>query len=829
LLAALLVLVAGLASAAGLGRLTVLSALGQPFSAEIELTATKEELGSLSVRLADAEAYRQANLQYNPALAGARLSIERRPNGQPYIRITTTRPVAEPFIDLLVELNWATGRILREYTALLDPPGLMPSPPVPAVAAVPETRPAPPPVAAVPAPARAPAPMIGAKEYGPVQRGETLGKIARSVKPEGVTLEQMLIGLYRSNPDAFVRNNLNLLRSGKVLRVPEREEIAAISPAEALKEYRAQVADWNSYRQRLADAAGTVPAAGRTAVSGRISASVQDQAASAEPKDVVRVSKGEPPEAAKGKPLGAAERARVLEEELVAREKALAEAKERIAQLEKTIKDMQKLIELKSPGLATAQQQAQQVAKPEAPAPKPEVKPEAKPELKPEIKPEAVALAKPEPAKPAETPQPQAAKPEPVKPEAAASAEKPAEAPKAEAPKPAAEKMAAPAPKPKAAPPPPPEPDLVDQIFEAASDPLYLAAGGGVIVLGGLALWMARRRRVQAGGAGAESERVVPSLAPAAAAAGAAAVAAATPAATATVEEVDPLAEAEVYIAYGRDAQAEEILKEAMARSPAREDVQLKLLEIYSARRDKQAFGQLAAGFHKLTGGAGEHWLKAAAMGYALDPNNVLYEAGRTLAAPATAAPEIDLDLDLGAPASTATTDITLEAGPAQAAAGTDTVLLDVGEASAAAQKPAAGPLMPDFQLEIPPAGETATQTDIVLEAAAPAKDENVIDFQIELPKIEETPTATAQPEASAGLEFKLEVPDLDLGGEPKSAAAGGEKDGHWYDVQTKFDLAKAYQEMGDKDGAKEILQEVLKEGDAEQKAQARSLLESLG
>jgi pilus assembly protein FimV len=90
------------------------------------------------------------------------------------------------------------------------------------------------------------------------------------------------------------------------------------------------------------------------------------------------------------------------------------------------------------------------------------------------------------------------------------------------------------------------------------------------------------------------------------------------------------------------------------------------------------------------------------------------------------------------------------------------------------------------------------------------------------------TPVAPAAPDPGGGLDFKLDIPDLNLGDQPQ-AAAGGEKDGHWYDVQTKFDLAKAYQEMGDKDGAREILQEVIKEGDAEQQAQAKTLLETLG
>jgi pilus assembly protein FimV len=831
LIALLVALLPCVAGAAGLGRLNVLSSLGQPFSAEIELVSvSKEEMGSLSARLAHPDAYRAANLQYNPTLTGARATIERRPNGQPYIKIVSSRPVTEPFIDVLVELTWAAGRLSREYTALLDPPGTAPAP-APVIAATPESRPAPAPApqpAAKAAPERPSgpvtpaAPVAGGQEYGPIQRGETLGKIAKEVMPDGVTLEQMLVALYRSNTDAFINKNLNLVRTGKILRVPDREEVAAIAKGEAFKVYRAHVADWNSYRQKVADVAGKAPDEGRTAVSGKITARVEEKRAGGEAKDVVRLSKGEAPgAAAKGKPRSSAERIRALEEEAVAREKALKEANDRVAQLEKTIQDMKKLAELKSPGMAAAQQQAT--------APKADAKAPAKPEAK---KPEAVAAVKPEPAKP-EAKQPEAAKPEPARPEAAKpDADKPAQVavPEAKKDKPAAK------PAPKKAAPPPPEPDLVDQIMEAVTDPLYLGIGGGILALGIVAFVMARRRR----GSGDDREtQVAPKLGKAAAAAaGAAAVtsdttAAPEAAAAASAEDVDPLAEAEVYIAYGRDGQAEEILKEALSRNPQRQDVQLKLLEIYSARKDRSAFGKIAQDLHKQTGGSGDTWLKAAAMGYALDSANPLYAAGKDVAPAApTAAATADVDLDLGLGETGTTTDITLDAGAAGAAAGTDTGILDLGAEEKAAEQAAASP---DFTLEVPAAG--GTQTDINLDATAtsqPAQDTNMLDFQIELPKAaEEMPTKAAPPAAAAGtdsgLDFKLD--DLTIGdakAEP-AAAAGGEKDGHWYDVQTKFDLAKAYQEMGDKDGAKEILQEVIKEGDAEQKAQAKSLMDSLG
>lgn len=835
LLALLLTLAPCVVGAAGLGRLNVLSALGQPLVGEIELVSvSREELGSLSARLASQDAYQQANLQYNPALVGARVTVERRPTGQHFLKIISTRPISEPFIDVLVEVTWASGRLSREYTALLDPPGVAPAP-APMIAATPESRPAPAPRgAAKPAPSRPvtpAAPVAGAKEYGPVQRGDTLGKIAKEVMPEGVTLEQTLVALYRNNPDAFIQKNLNLVRTGKILRVPEKEEIASIATSDAATEFRTHVADWNSYRQKVADTAGTAPAEGRTAVSGKITTKVEDQGKSGEPKDVVRLSKSEPAGGTPtGKPRSTAERIRSLEEEVVARDKALSEANDRIAQLEKTIKDMQKLVELKSPGMAAAQQQAQQ----QAAAPKPEAKGATPGQPKPEAKkPEAAGPgAKPEPAKPAEGPKPDAApadKPAVAQPEA-----KQAEQPAPAAPKPQPDAKPKPKPAPKAA-PKPKEPELMDQVMDAVSDPLYLGVGGGVLLLGGLAFWLARRRRAQ-------SERddespIAPRLGKASDAGAATAAAASEPAEqTAAGEDVDPLAEAEVYIAYGRDGQAEEILKEALAKNPQREEVQLKLLEIYSARKDKASFAKLAEGLHKQTGGSGDNWIRAAAMGYALDPDNKLYEAGKdAVASVGSAGAATDIDLDLGLGDTGTATDITLDPGAAGAAVGTDTGILDLS-----AGEPQATPSAdaPDFALEVPAAG--GTQPDIALEAApAPAQDDaGALDFQIELPKVAgEDPTQAVPPAAApaasadAGLDFKLDDLNLDLDTQPKTEAAapGGDKDGHWYDVQTKFDLAKAYQEMGDKDGAKEILQEVMKEGDAEQKAQAKTLMDSLG
>ncbi len=785
LLAVLLLLMPWVANAAGLGRLAVLSSLGQPFHAEIDLVSVqKEELASLSVRLASPEAYQKADLQYNAVVAGLRFSIEKRPNGQPYIKVTTARAVNEFVLDVLVELNWASGRLMREYRALLDPPGVEPQP---APTAAPEPRPAPAaqPLAAAPAVDR---PAAATGSYGPIQRGETLSKIARGLRPEGVSLEQVLVALFRGNPDAFIRKNMNLVRSGKILRVPEKDELAAIPQQEAVKEYRAQVADWNAYRRKLADAAGTVPEQ-RTAASGRITARIEDEAG-AGTKDVVRLSKGDPPSGAvgtkDGKPLSARERIRNLEEEIVAREKALNEANERVAQLEKTIKDMQRLMEIKSAGLAAAQQQAEAKA-----APKPEA-------VKPEPKPEA---AKPAPA------------------------EKPAVEAKTEQPKA----------KPKAKPAPPPplrEPELMDIVMENL---LLIGAGGGAIVLGGLGFWFMRRRRAHEEAASA-GQKTAPTLSHteasilATSAMPAIAVAPAVPAqapAVAAVEEaeLDPLEEARVYLSHGRDAQAEATLKEALTKDPKREDIQAKLLIIYATRKDKAAFAKQADEFNRLTGGQGDNWLKVAAMGFALDPQNPLYSSGKDAPAPlppAAEAPVVDLDFNLDlAGAAPATTDIPLDVGGEQPAAGQ----------AKPAEELAPKPFMPDFKLELPSAALAE-----VTQAPPPATETNTLHFNIELPKIDvpETKAASApQPEQKQGsdLDFKLDFGDisLNLDDKPQSVSGGGAKDANWYDVQAKFDLAKAYQEMGDKAGAQEILQEVIREGDSEQQAQAKALLASLG
>jgi len=211
--------------AAGLGRLTVHSSLGQPLQAEIELLSIqKVEMETLSARVAPQEAFQEAKIEYSAALQGINFNIDTKPNGQPYLRITSTQPINEPFVDMLVELNWLSGRLVREFPLLLDPPGFTANK-APAAAAVVSQATAQPekPRADVRRAETAPATSTSAgtiSDQYVVKPGESLSKIAGKVRSKGVNLDQMLVALFRQNKHAFVGDNMNRLKARATLRVP---------------------------------------------------------------------------------------------------------------------------------------------------------------------------------------------------------------------------------------------------------------------------------------------------------------------------------------------------------------------------------------------------------------------------------------------------------------------------------------------------------------------------------------------------------------------------------------------------------------------------------
>lgn len=672
--------VPAVAHAAGLGKIVVFSALGQPLRAEIEVSATREELADMKPQLASPAAFKQAGLDYATTLLGIKFSLDKRANGQSIIRLTSDRPINDPFIDMLLELNWPTGRLVREYTFLLDPPEVAAKGSVPVASAV--AKPAAP-VAKSATPAsnqavsgidddvrnkavakvrtqNAPAKAVESSPSGgdsrAVKAGDTLRKIAAETKPDGVSLEQMLVGLLRANQDAFDGGNMNRLKAGKILSVPDKATVEAVPSSEAKKIVVAQSADWNAYRGKLAGVAAQSPVKDDSAKqesAGRITAKVEDKAApTVEPKDQVKVSKTDTATAKSG---GATKRS---DEEVIAKEKALKEANERLGVLEKNVSDLEKLIELKNQNLAELQKQA---AAKQAPTEVKKPAESASPKVEPPPAPAPVATpAKPEPAPAvAEKAAEPVAKVEEPKPEikAETKVEPPAAAPAAPA------KPAEPAPKPKPAvapPSPPEEPGFFDDLLE---NPMMLAAGGGVLaLLAGLVI--ARRRRSgkeetaldlsstltpqtsnlsansvfrSTGGQSVDTSSHAPALTD---------FSQAGPGSIDT-DEVDPVAEADVYMAYGRDAQAEEILLEAKIKDPKRYAIHLKLLEIYSNRKDVKQFETVAADLYTETGGVGADWEKAVAMGLKLDPSNPLFGAS------ASASAAFDADATLVVPAQT--------------------------------------------------------------------------------------------------------------------------------------------------------------------------------
>jgi pilus assembly protein FimV len=864
-----------LATAAGLGKINVMSALGQPLLAEIDLVSVSaEEFPSLAARLASQDAYREANVEYPNGLGGFRFVIEKRASGQPYLKVVTNQPVNEPFLDLLIELNWASGRLLREYPVLLDPPGYnVAKSPTPAVTApqaaaqpAPQARRAP----AKPAqdsmakgtapssanPVTAPS-STGAKEgsdtYGPIKSGETLREIAESVRPAEVTLDQMLVSLYRENKGAFIARNMNRVKKGMILKVPEASAITEISPAAAKREVVAQTADWNAYRKRVANIAarGAVQGekAGQTA-GGAIDAKVTDDKAPPDSgKDVLKLSKGQGAGAKAGDGGKGADNA--AQEELAARDRALEDARTRISDLEKQINEMRRLLELKGSPVLT-QKPPMPVPAPEAapgdtataaitpPAPSVEMQSKPAPEAQPEVKPE--------------TPE--------------AESKPPVEA----TPK-----------KPKRVMPPPPTPAAESGFFGGLlENPLIPAAGAALLGLLGFLGYRQFRKRKDAQLGAFTATGAIPGGFKVGQAPAAASPATLTPeggnssflsdfdkvgAGNIDTDEVDPVAEADVYIAYGRDAQAEEILKEAMVKDSSRYEIPLKLLEIYSNRKSAPSFETIAKQLHSTIGAQHPLWSKVAEMGRKLDATNALYAAvsvaaSSNLAGESTVIRAVNREMPPPKPAEEVPSSMRDTLTVKEPAVTNSPLDLDL-DFDATASEPrsvSAENLSPNtgtLDLDLGSSSEQATgDFDLGSEVATVSADPFVLDFELDAPK----PAAAGAPKAEApsimdndgGLDFDLspadapekpkvgsatapssvDLPPLDLSdidlslgsASERSAPSNGGGGGGWQSAETKLDLARAYLEIGDKVGAVEILQEVIKEGSPEQQDEAKKL-----
>lgn len=930
------------AQALSLGKISVLSALGEPLRAEIDIPEiSADEAASLKVGPASPDAFKAAGLDYNNVVNNLTITLQKRPDGRSFLRLSSDRVVNDPFLDLILESNWSSGRIVRDYTMLFDPPGLRapalvqpsaaqiapqaPSPtsaPVtapaiaPAAAATRPTAPvAPsgiasptrPPVSVAPAPTSAPqakppatATPVNAAKQVVVAKGDTAGKIAASVKPASLSLDQMLVALLRSNPDAFIGGNVNRLRAGAVLDIPDPATAGSMTAGEAKQNIIAQSKDFNEFRRKLAQAApGTQVAAADRTVSGSISAQVQEKKSAAISPDKLTLSKGSPQSKAA--------------EEKLAKDRQAKEAADRASELSKNIKDLGKISAAASAASAPATAPAAAAASaaktgtagiavatgPTTPASAsastPVVKPaapaasvaasmasaavsvpasaaskaasEAPAAVAPvsAVVPASTATAVAAASVPA-TVTATAAVPASSTPTAAASAPTPAVATASAA---APVKTAAPVPA------PPPESSLLDDLLEQPWIPLGVLAALG---LGGFVFMRSRKRK---GAAPIDSSFLESRLQPDSffGASGGQRVDTSESSATGSsmvysasqldaAGDVDPVAEADVYLAYGRDLQAEEILKEALRTNPSRVAIHGKLLQIYAKRGDRQGFGQVATDAYKLTRGKGTDWNQICLLGSEIDPGNPMYQASgqpgvggvtfdpdATAAAPSFAASttpqpiepaytpasdSVDLDLDLDfsigddSPANSPNYSATqpMQATPvphdnsatvALQVPDEPTLDIDFGSATVALNAPSQAPT--PVQLSVP---------DI-------AMSDNGLTFTPEPPS--PPPSATPAPEGPAPasndfgmMEFDLGSLSLDLGtgGDTSSGATASASMAEAPidaddPLATKLALAEEFNAIGDPDGARSLTEEVVAEATGALKEKAKRFLAEIG
>ena len=834
------------AHAVALGRITVQSALGESLRAEIDISdLSADEASSLRVGVAGADVFRAAGLEYSAAASGLEVRLQRRPDGRPYLRLSSNRAVSDPFVDLVLEARWASGRVTRDYTMLFDPPNLrssssslvssapvLPREPV-AASSLPARQDTPAPYARLAARAVPPAPRPQAIRTPPVQSasgarqvtvrpGDNASRIAAQNKPASVSLDQMLVALLRGNPDAFVGGNINLIKSGAVVDIPDAQTANALSPGDARQTLIAQSRDFNTFRRKLADGvpATQLDSADRQA-GGKVQTQVDDRAQASNSPDRLTLSKG----AVQGMQSG---------------EQSARDAASRTTDQSKIGSNLNPQAAIPgtgstAPGLSVAGSSASPAAG-GAPAVA------ATPALISSSAAQAGVsapsiIAEPVPEAPAPEPMPSASAPASLAP-AATSGQAALTAP----------------------PVAPPETGLINWIIDNS-----LLLGGGVLLALLAGLGFARYRK-NAGPSHVDSSFLDSRLQPdsffgasggqrvdtSASNAARSSSMAYSPSQLDAAGDVDPVAEADVYLAYGRDQQAEEILKEALRTHPTRLAVHSKLLDIYAKRRDNKAFENAALPAFKLTGGQGVEWSYISQLGRELDPNNAMYQsdAGFSVSQPgkrnsglaplsstipqalAGLAPvvktpqalDLDLDLDLDSPTGAASS---ASMPPAPMTSG---ALAYPGSKAEPMPDIAIPSAFLDLDLNLDDAPEARNPRNLSAELSSPGFDlvANGMDFTPEpliAPKATIAPTA---PVAHSGmLEFDLDSLSLDLGPAtkpPARALTGPEKD----PLEIKFLLAEEFRILGDSEGAKSLADEVVAHANGPLKFKAQAFLNTL-
>jgi pilus assembly protein FimV len=851
--AVLAALAPGLGHALGLGNIVMNSALNQPLNAEVELLSVRKgDLTNLVVQLGSAEDFQRVGAERAFFLTKIKFDVVKRKDGTAYIQLSSAQMITEPFLDFVVEAQWSRGRILREFTVLVDPPVLSNEAPAPLQQAS-VTAPSMASTAtesvnhqAVPIRARAELSAVshaaGELVYGPVKHNDTLWVIANNMRPNGVTVNQMMAALVRANPNAFYNGNANQLKAGYVLRVDDTSVLDSLSVASADAEIERQRVEWRARKNGHLMAQTDAPVGGRVARAGDAATGARSTAEDARLKLVAPGNRG------RGSGTGDANAQQMREDLLLAAEALDAnrqetdELKTRLSAMEEQLAAMQRLIMLKDDemlamqtnmGAESSSLTAEEISVAEVTAPK---------TINDEVSEAAIDQAMDEAAKP----------------EAAASA-------------PAA---------PVVAPVVYEEPSLFD-------NPLLLYGGIGVLLLL-VAAVVQRRRKMRDGfeesilnvdnegsdaGATADSmgggESSMVSDFAMSEMSGMSGI-------ESDAADVDPISEADVYLAYGRHQQAEDILKEALEKEPERKEIKLKLLEVSFAAKNREAFELGAQEFYDVLGDETDPmWAKVVTMGTQLCPGSDLFGGSNAdalkddLEEMAEAGDDDLLDFDFEIDTSNVDLDVTandleanevfaeLEAATSGDLLETPTETIEMDSSLDFSDETAfpsdnsldfdAEPVLESAVDELPDANKKAKTNDNNLDF-----DVSSLDFNLDVSAEDETAAVTdtgaldfdldGLTDASEDINAALSMDDtaeivfeendtfvLDdsaegLDNELDDALADdifSEVD----EVGTKLDLAKAYVDMGDADGARSILDEVMEEGTDDQKKQAEELL----
>ena len=865
--------VAGNAYALGFGRMRVQSALGQPLRVEVELTDA--QAASLKAGMAPSAVYAQKGLEYAPVIKGIHSSVRQMTNGQKVLVLSSDAPINEPFIDVVLQASDGAGSVTRDFSILLDPPATSrPSmavvePLTPRTSEAARISPVAPMASRrvdlpsaegegkLPTGSRA----VAQRKEGALARagsvrvsqGDTAGRIAALNRPAHVSLDQMLVALQRANSHAFINGNVHQLKSGAVLRMPSASEVRAVPAAEARTLVIAQSEDFRAYRNRLARSPMAQAAPSPQQSGGKVQSRVEDtRTSSAAAPDTLTISKAD---IKNGKTA----------EQRMAETMQKRDNTNRAEELNKNLSDLKNIS-------AEASASAQQAGKVQSGTGVPVV-----------VAPSGMASSAVA-ASAAVLAASQMAEGASASVGAASAASAAASAEKLTASSAAASAVSAPASgvaprkKPVQSPPLSPEPGFLESLI---GNPLF-KGGMGLIAVGGLVYVFLRQRRKNRAEADSDSSftesnytpdsffhasggKDVDTSEPTAAGSGSSGMNQSSmlysPSQLDAEADVDPVSEADVYLAYGRDIQAEEILKDALVKYPERMPIYVKLLEMYARRQDVKAYAHYATVLKRLTQGNGPEWDAACVKGAEIDPENSLYAASAT----ATRRPEVQ----------SAATAVSADFASAGAAAGvvasaigahavdTDPVqpssvrtdllqqptmspmTVPVTESASAAKGDPSAMSLIDLTLDMPEEDafpvETAQESeadrnpDFDLENLSPATvpvvssstyspPESVIDLTLDMP--DEAPSSIPAPlaarTAGSGSDFDMSglSLDLDLPKAPETQASDP--------MITKLALAREFLAIGDNEGARAMAQEVAQKASGELKAQAEVLLASI-